>query len=98
MLTKPALINHLSERLQQVHGLRGVSKLAIGIVLDELAATAGETVRTEGKFTVPGIVMLERVERAARTGRNPATGEPLSIPAKVGVKARPCKALRAAAV
>lgn len=35
---------------------------------------------------VTGLLSAERVERAARTGRNPRTGEEISIPAGYGVK------------
>ena len=40
----------------------------------------GETVK------VTGLLSVERVERAARTGRNPRTGEEIKIPAGFGVK------------
>ena len=40
----------------------------------------GEAVKVTGLFSV------ERVERAARTGRNPQTGEQIQIPAGYGVK------------
>jgi len=35
---------------------------------------------------ITGLLSVERVERAARTGRNPRTGEEISIPAGFGVK------------
>ncbi|MBV7363537.1 HU family DNA-binding protein [Actinomycetaceae bacterium TAE3-ERU4] len=35
---------------------------------------------------VTGLLSVERVERAARTGRNPRTGEEIQIPAGFGVK------------
>ncbi|OKL48075.1 HU family DNA-binding protein [Boudabousia marimammalium] len=35
---------------------------------------------------VTGLLSVERVERAARTGRNPRTGEEIHIPAGYGVK------------
>ena len=40
----------------------------------------GETVK------ITGLMGVERVERAARTGRNPRTGEEIKIPAGYGVK------------
>ncbi len=40
----------------------------------------GETVK------VTGLLSVERVQRAARTGRNPRTGEEIKIPAGFGVK------------
>lgn len=35
---------------------------------------------------ITGLMSVERVERAARTGRNPRTGEEIQIPAGYGVK------------
>ena len=52
---------------------------AFGAVLNE-AAAKGE------KVTIPGLLTMEVVDRAARTGRNPQTGEELKIPASKGVK------------
>lgn len=45
---------------------------------------------------VTGLLSAERVERAARTGRNPRTGEEISIPAGFGVKLTPGSTLKAA--
>lgn len=35
---------------------------------------------------ITGLLSVERVSRAARTGRNPRTGEEIQIPAGYGVK------------
>lgn len=48
------------------------------VIIDALSK--GESVR------VTGLLSVERVERAARTGRNPRTGEEIQIPAGYGVK------------
>lgn len=48
------------------------------VIIDALSQ--GESVR------VTGLLSVERVERAARTGRNPRTGEEIQIPAGYGVK------------
>ena len=48
------------------------------VLIESLAA--GEAVK------VTGLLPVERVERAARTGRNPRTGEEIQIPAGYGVK------------
>lgn len=50
----------------------------------------GEAVKLTGLLTV------ERVDRAARTGRNPRTGEEISIPAGYGVKLSAGSALKKA--
>lgn len=45
---------------------------------------------------VTGLLSVERVERAARTGRNPRTGEEIQIPAGYGVKISAGSALKKA--
>lgn len=47
-------------------------------------------------FVIPGLGKLVKVNRAARTGRNPATGETIQIPAKVVLKFRIAKAAKEA--
>ena len=43
---------------------------------------------------MPGIVKLVVQKRKARMGRNPATGDPIKIPAKTVVKARVVKQMK----
>jgi DNA-binding protein HU-beta len=45
-------------------------------------------------FTLPGLGKLVLVNRKARIGRNPATGEAIQIPAKKVVKFRVAKACK----
>jgi DNA-binding protein HU-beta len=45
-------------------------------------------------FTLPGLGKLVLVNRKARLGRNPATGQPIQIPAKRVVKFRVAKACK----
>ena len=66
--------------------------------LDSLASTAITEVKKNGVFVLPGIGRLVRVDRKARTGRNPATGESIKIPAKKVVKFRVAKAAKDAIV
>lgn len=46
------------------------------------------------KITLPGFGTFKVVETPARSGRNPATGEPIEIPAKRKVKFNPTQALK----
>lgn len=55
-------------------------------------------VKESGLFVMPGIGRLVRVDRAARTGRNPATGEAIQIAAKQVLKFRVAKAAKDAIV
>lgn len=50
----------------------------------------------KNSFTVPGLGKLVLVNRKARKGRNPATGEIIDIPAKRVVKFRVAKAAKVA--
>ena len=67
-------------------------------LLESLASTAIAEVKKNGVFVLPGIGRLVRVERKARMGRNPATGEAIKIPAKKVVKFRVAKAAKDAIV
>jgi len=60
--------------------------------LDELAALAYK--QAKNSFTLPGLGKLVLVNRKARLGRNPATGETIQIPAKRVVKFRVSKAAK----
>jgi DNA-binding protein HU-beta len=48
----------------------------------------------KNSFTLPGLGKLVLVNRKARMGRNPATGEEIKIPAKRVVKFRVAKAAK----
>jgi len=48
----------------------------------------------KNSFTFPGLGKLVLVNRKARVGRNPATGESINIPAKRVVKFRVAKAAK----
>lgn len=70
----------------------GVSKKDVAAVLDKLGELACR--EAAAGFTVPGIGKLVLVDRAARTGRNPSTGETIEIPAKKVVKFRVAKSCK----
>ncbi len=64
----------------------GLSAAQVDRVLTELDQVLVEAVGRGEKVQLPGLLSVERVERAARTGRNPQTGATLEIPAGYGVK------------
>ena len=90
-MTKGQLIRLLAERMQ-------IAPKQVGVLLDLLAETATAQTREAGEFTVPGLGKLVKAERAGRMGRNPATGEPIQIPAKTTVKFRLSKSAKDAVV
>jgi len=81
-ISKSETLNRLSEKTQ-------LTKKQVGIVLEELAALAYKEARNG--FTFPGVGKLVIVDRKARLGRNPATGETIQIPAKRVLKFRIAK-------
>lgn len=70
------------------------SKKQAACALDALVAMAYKGAK-DG-FTIPGLGKLVLVQRQARIGRNPATGETINIPAKKVVKFRVAKAAKVA--
>jgi len=86
-MTQTQLVRALAE-----HG--EVNNKVARKILDGLASTAIAEVKKNGVFVLPGIGRLVRVDRKARTGRNPATGETIKIPAKKVVKFRVAKAAK----
>ena len=70
----------------------GIPKKQVGQFFEELSALAYK--EAKNAFVVPGLGKLVLVQRAARIGRNPATGEQIQIPAKKVVKFRIAKAAK----
>ncbi len=70
----------------------GITKKQAVAALDQIAALAYKNAKNS--FTLPGIGKLVLVNRKARVGRNPATGEQIQIPAKKVVKFRVAKACK----
>jgi DNA-binding protein HU-beta len=81
-----------SQTAEHLAGKAGVTKKAAGEFLDHLAELAHK--EAKNTFTLPGIGKLVLVNRKARMGRNPQTGEALKIPAKRVVKFRVAKACK----
>ena len=61
-------------------------------IMEHIAELAYKNAKNS--FTLPGLGKLVLVNRKARIGRNPATGEQINIPAKKVVKFRVAKAAR----
>jgi DNA-binding protein HU-beta len=70
----------------------GITKKQATQFLLDLAELAYK--QAKNTFVVPGIGKLVLADRKARMGRNPATGQPIQIPAKRVVKFRVAKAAK----
>jgi DNA-binding protein HU-beta len=78
-----------SETLNRLAEKTGLAKKQVASVLEELASLSYKEARNG--FTFPGVGKLVVVDRKARLGRNPATGETIQIPAKRVLKFRIAK-------
>jgi len=83
-----------SEMLATLAEKTGVTKKQVAEMLDAFVALAYKEVKRAGEFTLPGLGKLVKKNRAARLGRNPATGEQIKIKAKTVVKFRVGKAAK----
>ena len=88
-MTKSAVLNALAEKT-------GMKRKDVASFLDAFVELAYKQVKTNGMFPIHGIGKLVKVNRKARMGRNPATGESIKIPAKTVVKFRVAKAAKEA--
>lgn len=74
----------------------GLAKKDVTGLMESLVSLALSEVKKSGEFAIHGIGKLVKVNRKARVGRNPATGESVNIPAKTVVKFRVAKATKEA--
>jgi DNA-binding protein HU-beta len=90
-VNRTELVAALSERAE-------VTRKDADAILNAFADVVGETVALgDEKVTIPGFLSFERTHRAARTARNPQTGDPIEIPAGYSVKVSAGSKLKEAA-
>jgi DNA-binding protein HU-beta len=85
MMTKTQVAGHIATKFE-------ISKKASTQILEELATLAAK--QAKNGFVFPGVGKLVVVNRKARLGRNPQTGEQIKIPAKRVLKFRIAKAMK----
>lgn len=86
---KPLTKSQLAASLADKAGLTKKQASEVLQILTDLAYK-----HAKDTFTLPGIGKLVLVNRKARMGRNPKTGETIKIPAKKVVKFRVAKAAK----
>ena len=87
--TKSQIIAALAEKAD-------TTKAQAKVLLEELVNLSYEGAKNG--FTIPGLGKLILIKRNARTGRNPATGATIQIPAKKVLKFRVAKQAKDAVV
>jgi DNA-binding protein HU-beta len=71
-----------------------VAKAQVRAVFQAVEEIVSKRLKNEGKIPLGGLGAVKLVDRKARIGRNPATGEQIKIPARTAIKITPAKALK----
>jgi len=86
-LNKTDLINTVADKT-------GMKKVQVSTIVNAAFDAIKDALKNDEKVGIPGFGTFVVVERAAREGRNPKTGEPIKIAAKKVVRFRVGKDLR----
>jgi DNA-binding protein HU-beta len=71
-----------------------LSKAQVRSVFQAVEEVVTKRLKNEGKIPLGGLGAVKLVDRKARIGRNPATGEQIKIPARTAIKITPAKGLK----
>ena len=91
--SRPVTIKHLAARLAADHQL---TKRAGEAILGDLVSLITKHLKKGERIRIAGLGILQVRKRAARMGRNPATGEAIKIKASRKVAFRAAKDLKLA--
>ncbi|MBV1869733.1 MAG: HU family DNA-binding protein, partial [Gammaproteobacteria bacterium] len=83
-----------SELIDAIAAASDLSKAAAGRALDAMTDTITDALKDGDQVVLVGFGAFTVKERAARTGRNPQTGEPIEIAAAKVPSFKPGKALK----
>ena len=90
---KPVTTKHLAYELAEQHQLSKMQGLEL---MEELVGMITKHLKKGERVKIAGLGVLQVRNRAARMGRNPATGEPIQIKASKKVAFRATKELKEA--
>lgn len=83
-----------SELIERMASDADISKAAAERALESITTSVQSTLKKGGTVTLVGFGSWSVTKRAARTGRNPKTGEPIKIKARKAPKFTPGKAFK----
>ena len=86
-------LRHIAEQLSEAHEL---PKRQANEMLTQVIEMITRSLKKGEKIRLGGLGILQVKKRAARMGRNPATGEPIKIKASKKIAFRPAKELKEA--
>jgi len=82
--------------VDKVHEVVGGTKVQAEQVVETMIGTIVDTLKSGDEVSIAGLGIFSAKMRAARTARNPRTGEPIQVPAMRVPKFRAAKALKEA--
>lgn len=92
--TQPTVtLKTIAAELAEKHEM---TKKSVNEIMDDLVATLVKNLKKGNRVRMAGLGILQVRKRAARMGRNPATGEAIKIPAKKKIAFRAAKELKEA--
>ncbi|MDP3955620.1 MAG: HU family DNA-binding protein [bacterium] len=80
--------------VEAVHEVLGGTKAQAEEVVETVLNSIIETMKKGDEVSIAGLGIFSVKDRAARTARNPRTGEAIQVPAMKVPKFRPAKALK----
>ena len=89
-MTKGEFIAKVQDSVEEL----GLSKKAVGEIIDAVFENAVDTIKSEGRFAYPGFGVFTLKERKAREGVNPQNGKKIKIPAKKTITFKPAASLK----
>lgn len=91
-VTAPTVtLKQIASDLAEKHEL---TKKQTNLIMDDLIAHLVKNLKKGNRIRMAGLGILQVRKRAARMGRNPATGEAIKIPAKKKIAFRAAKELK----
>lgn len=82
------------ELIKAISEATGLSQKAVGEALDAFISVIGQQLASGERVSLIGFGVFDVLKRAARTGRNPRTGEPMQISASKSPRFRPGRGLK----
>ncbi len=86
-MTQTQVAGHLSEKV-------GITRKQAKSAIEELTSLVVRELKREGSLRLAGLGVFRKRKSKARVGRNPATGEPIKIPARTRLRFTAAKALK----
>lgn len=80
--------------IEAIHAKVGGTKVAAEQAIDTVIESVISTLKQDGEVAIAGLGIFSARKRAARTARNPRTGESIQVPAMRVPKFRPAKGLK----